>query len=140
MMKECLRFDDENPLQRPNPPADVQTVAEFLQGRVRPDLDDLQLDLVTTPDGVRSHWNFDAGTQFANEFLNRVHNAGFSADAFKSSDLNVQNIRDIFLRKIRYFMQLYRNIYFPVSRDRQKALKAMLRKTSRRLSVRLSSD
>lgn len=133
MMKEELGFAAGQEL--PHPPASIDDIANFLNGGQGPSLDFLQLDLVTTSDGVRSHWNIAAAAEFADAFLARVHDAFFDEDAFKDEDLTPLKIKALFLTKIRYFAQLYRKMYFPVPSAIRKRRKQWDRKTSRRLSL-----
>ncbi|EJD39899.1 hypothetical protein AURDEDRAFT_128000 [Auricularia subglabra TFB-10046 SS5] len=135
-MRELLGFGIKNtPRCRPHPPADIDDILVFLEGGRGPILDELQLDLVTTADGVQSHWNIKAGTLFAIAFLERVANAHFAQDVFDKKDLNVANIKDIFLSKIRNFIALYQNLYFPLDEREEYELRAFRRKNSRRTSL-----
>ncbi|EJD44235.1 hypothetical protein AURDEDRAFT_166626 [Auricularia subglabra TFB-10046 SS5] len=132
MMQELLGFDREDGSNAPpHPPADIDEIAAFLGGRDGPSLSNLRIDAFTTSDGIRSHWNHAAGTQFAVEFIRRVDNAHFAPNAFRPADLTRNNIRNLFLKKIRYFVELYRDLYFPISRDERRRLKALDRRITR---------
>lgn len=135
-MREELGFSKKNSMSRPHPPADIDDIAIFLSGGPGPVVDSLRLDLVTTSDGVRSHWNIEAGLQLADEFLDRVRNGNFPPNHFNEDELQRRNITRIFLSKVRYFKQLYQQLYFPLSMTNHRQLKAFLRRVSRRISVR----
>ncbi|EJD38431.1 hypothetical protein AURDEDRAFT_128884 [Auricularia subglabra TFB-10046 SS5] len=135
MMKQLLNFGTRKKFRRPHPPADIHTIAAFLQGGDGPDLMNLQLDLVTTASGVGSQWNIDAGTQFAHEFLRRVRHGHFPEGSMNPGDLNVDNIRSLFLDRIRYIMFLYQKLYFPRQPSEVRISEALNRMASRRSTV-----
>ncbi|EJD34448.1 hypothetical protein AURDEDRAFT_131166 [Auricularia subglabra TFB-10046 SS5] len=135
MMRELLGFASKKDAVLPRPPAAIQDIASFLNGGPGPQIDRLQLDFVTTRDGVKSHWNIQAGTEFARLFLWRVDSAYFAEDAFNHEDLNIENIRTLFLSKIRYFMRIYKELYFPPPTNIRKMQKEFDRRTSRRISL-----
>ncbi|EJD35869.1 hypothetical protein AURDEDRAFT_130399 [Auricularia subglabra TFB-10046 SS5] len=135
MMREELGFGSKKDNTLPHPPASIDDIASFLRGGNGPKADYLQLDFVTTRDGIKSHWNRAAAKGFAQRFLFRVHNAYFHQDAFAQRDLTVSNIGEIFLKKIRYIMRLYRARYFPLPRNIAKIGKEIARRISRRLSL-----
>ncbi|KZV91963.1 hypothetical protein EXIGLDRAFT_769463 [Exidia glandulosa HHB12029] len=136
MMREKLGFDSTTSAPpQPRPPADIDDISRFLRNEYRPDPEELQLDLVTTANGMKSHWNKFVGTQFAAEFLQRIENAWHDQDAFAAADLTLANIRMLFLKRIRYFRELYRRTYFPASTEVNNARRAFDRRTSRRISL-----
>ncbi|KZW01673.1 hypothetical protein EXIGLDRAFT_760589 [Exidia glandulosa HHB12029] len=135
MMKEKLGFGSKRKPSQPHPPAAIDDIARFLEGGPGADMDNLQLDLITTSDGIRSHWNADAAKKFAAEFLQRVDNCWFGENVFHEHHLTSQHIRELFLTRIRYFRELYRSKYFPASDQVHQLRKALDRRTSRRLSL-----
>ncbi|EJD44638.1 hypothetical protein AURDEDRAFT_166427 [Auricularia subglabra TFB-10046 SS5] len=135
MMREELGFGPKKAPTLPHPPASINDIVAFLRGGHGPRHDDLRLDFVTTRDGIKSHWNIAAASNFAQRFLLRVHFAYFDEGAFDNEDLTVSNIKNIFLSKIRYFMRLYRTVYFPPPPNISKIRKEFDRRISRRISL-----
>lgn len=134
-MREELSFGTKQQPLMPHPPAEISDIVGFLEGGIGPRFQYLQIDFVTTADGVQSHWNQAAAALFSREFLRRVYDAYFPPDIFDTADLNEQNIQSIFLGKLRYFRKLYQDLYFGIPRDEAQILRAMSRKISRRVGV-----
>ncbi|EJD51591.1 hypothetical protein AURDEDRAFT_159327 [Auricularia subglabra TFB-10046 SS5] len=110
VMRELLGFGPKGVFLRPHPPVDIAHLAAFLDGGHGPRIDDLRLDLVTTADGVKSHWNATAATLFALAFLDRLANGDFEEGAFYSHETTLENIRKLFLSKVRTFRDIYQKL------------------------------
>ncbi|EJD50247.1 hypothetical protein AURDEDRAFT_160782 [Auricularia subglabra TFB-10046 SS5] len=135
VMNELLNFGDKKCFRRPHPPADLPAIAAFLRGGRGPDIRDLRLDLVTTASGIKSHWNIAAANQFADEFIRRERSAHFPPGEMDPKAVNNDNIRDLFLKKIRYFMSRYQKLYFPIGPDHDRLMRALSRINGRRSSL-----
>ncbi|EJD33469.1 hypothetical protein AURDEDRAFT_177448 [Auricularia subglabra TFB-10046 SS5] len=135
LMRELLGFGPKNSHLEPHPPAEIDDIVAFLGGGEGPSLEGLQLDLVTTSDGIQSHWNMEAARLFADEFLARVDDLCFPENAFEDCDVTASNIKNMFLIRIRYFIRLYQDLYFPLPAREAYESRRFRRMTSRRSSL-----